>query len=143
MIRFIRCWTMKHLELPKLKYRTFTHINQKHKQPSKLVTVRHIFHSLSAKYFVLTARNISRWKRTFETQQITSFHLHPKKLHTYTSPTLHNTHTRPAHHPPLPYLTDPTTQKNHPSPTLSNKPENTKKSPSSTLPHFAFTTTFP
>ena len=33
---------------------------KKHKQPSKLVTVRHIFHSLSAKYFVLTARNISR-----------------------------------------------------------------------------------
>ena len=106
---------------------------KKHKQPSKPVTVRHIFHSLSAKYFVLTARNISRWKRTFETQQITSFHLHPKKLHTYTSPTLHNTHTKPSHHPPPPYSINPSNAKESLSPTLSNRPDNTIESPSPTL----------
>ncbi|MDD7526692.1 MAG: hypothetical protein SPK34_09780, partial [Bacteroidaceae bacterium] len=44
-------------------------------------TVRVTFHAVSAKYFVLPARNISCWKAVIGVQRVTGIGVCPKKLH--------------------------------------------------------------
>ena len=72
-----------------------------------------------ATYFIHSARNISSLQRVIFRAESAHLRLNKlrhftstrKKLHTYTSPTLHNTHTKPSHHPPLPYSIKPLQRK--------------------------------
>ncbi len=73
-----------------------------------------------ATYFIHSARNISSLQRVIFRAE--SAHLRLNKLRHFTSTRKNCTPT-----PPPPYLTDPTTQKNHPSPTLFNKPLQRKR----------------